>query len=560
MDDNNTQSEGMLKVGTKLSGSRYTIKRYLASGGFGNTYIATDETFNETVAIKELFIKGICGRNADTREVTISLTENQRTFSAHKEKFRKEARRLRQLSNPHIVRVLDLFDENGTSYYVMNFVKGESLSSRLKRTQTPMEESEVMGILPQILDALACIHAEGIWHLDLKPANIMLDHKNNIILIDFGASKQLKNANGESLSTSTAMAYTPGYAPSEQMEQSMDKFGAWTDLYALGATMFNLLTMQRPPSPSDIEEDAREALKMPPNVSKNTQQLIIWLMRPNRKKRPQDVAEVMKRIKENEPPVINVETEDTVPNPSVDHENSDIRGQEAIHESPSPDTNPIITWSMLRTLVITVVTLVCFGAGMILFNLPDNPKDIFGVKNVTDYPMLVDSGPKNMRQYLYTGELVDTIGALPNGKGIAKFSKYDNIPASTYTGEFVNGMCEDHTGNATQIFDSGDQFIGTFENGFYVKGKYILSDKSYFEGTFKNGSAYNGKWYNADGSFSAQVVNGKERSAQELTAIRKRQKTSPSDMAESIPKADSLKITHTITDSPYTVEKVGKDY
>ena len=103
----------MLKVGTRLANGRYIIEEYLASGGFGNTYIATDKAFDEKVAIKELFIKGVCGRGDDSAEVSVSLTDNQRAFSAHKEKFRKEARRLRKLPNPHIVGVLDLFDENG---------------------------------------------------------------------------------------------------------------------------------------------------------------------------------------------------------------------------------------------------------------------------------------------------------------------------------------------------------------------------------------------------------------------------------------------------------------
>ena len=203
-----TKKEGMLKVGTRLANGRYIIEEYLASGGFGNTYIATDKAFDEKVAIKELFIKGVCGRGDDSAEVSVSLTDNQRAFSAHKEKYRKEARRLRKLSNPHIVGVLDLFDENGTSYYVMDFVEGESLSARLKRTKKPMTEAEVLLVLPQILDALESVHNEGIWHLDLKPANIMIDKKGNIILIDFGGSKQVKNANGDSLSTSSAMAYT----------------------------------------------------------------------------------------------------------------------------------------------------------------------------------------------------------------------------------------------------------------------------------------------------------------------------------------------------------------
>ena len=284
--------EGMLPVGTMLSNGKYRIERYLASGGFGNTYVATDTAFDEQVAIKELYIKGVCGRGAADCEVSVSLSENMHTFTSQRDKFKKEARRLRKLTSSHIVHVHDLFDDFGTSYYVMDFIDGESLSSRIKRTKTPLTEAEVLHILPQLLDALEVVHAEGIWHLDLKPANIMQSADGNVQLIDFGASKQLRSKEGYSLSTSSALAYTPGYASSEQMEQNIDKFGPYTDLYSLGATLFNLLTLRQPPSPSDIDDDPDEALPMPEGLSKKTRELILWLMKPSRKKRPQTVAEV----------------------------------------------------------------------------------------------------------------------------------------------------------------------------------------------------------------------------------------------------------------------------
>lgn len=516
----NIQKEGMLKVGTLLANGKYRIDQYLASGGFGNTYVATDLTFDEKVAIKELFIKGVCGRTAESSEISVSLSENQRAFSAQQEKFRKEAKRIRKLNNPHIISVHDLFDENGTSYYVMDFVEGESLSARLKRTKKPMSEAELMLLIPQVLDALECVHAESIWHLDLKPANIMVDAKGNVQLIDFGASKQLKNANGDSLSTSSAMAYTAGYASSEQMEQNIEKFGPWTDLYSLGATMYNLLTMQQPPSPSDIDEDSRTALKLPKGISKKTERLIFWLMKPNRKMRPQSVMDVKQFL---------VEAHDT---PRTEHignnneeENDDTIVKQKKHTAtttpktplPKPKPNPN---NLLKKWGLPAVAVVCFAGSFFFIKECENEKkdtetvvvsDSQTIKQVENLSITVTSGPKNMRQYSYTGELVDTLGALPNGKGIAKFAKYGDIPASTYHGRFVNGVCEDHTGKATMTFDSGDKYVGTFEDGYYVQGKYILSDGSYFAGSFKEGSPYNGTWYSAQGKADGKVVNGAEQ-------------------------------------------------
>ena len=284
----------MLKVGTILHGT-YRIDSYLSSGGFGNTYVATNIEFEERVAIKEFFMKGVTQRDDNQTTVSVSNAENSNSFLEQKEKFKKEARRIRQLKNEHIVSVHDLFEENGTAYYVMDYVDGENLAERLKRTGNPMSEQEVRAILPQILDALKCVHDEGMWHLDLKPANIMLDKAGNVKLIDFGASKQLNTQKGGA-TTSTAISYTNGYAPREQMEQNYDKFGPWTDIYALGATLYNLLTNNKPPLPTDIDDDISEdkhlSLPLPSYISDRTKKFILWLMQTNRQYRPQSIEEI----------------------------------------------------------------------------------------------------------------------------------------------------------------------------------------------------------------------------------------------------------------------------
>ena len=282
----------MLQVGTILHGT-YKIESYLASGGFGNTYLAKNIEFDETYAIKEFFVKGVCQRDGNSTTISVSNAENTNSFEQQREKFKKEARRLRSFSNLHIVKVYDLFEENGTAYYVMDYVDGENLSARLKRTNAPLTESEVRNYLNQILDGLEAIHNEGMFHLDIKPANIMVDSHDVVKLIDFGASKQQSTVGGATMST--GISYTNGYAPSEQMAQSYDKFGPWTDFYALGATVYKLLTNQDPPSVSDLSEDETEdkhlALPMP-NVSEEMKKLVVWMMQVNRLKRPKNVGEI----------------------------------------------------------------------------------------------------------------------------------------------------------------------------------------------------------------------------------------------------------------------------
>jgi len=288
-----------LQQNTTLQGGKYRIERVLGQGGFGNTYVGINTTFEERVAIKEFFMQGINDRDDATGSITVSLERNKSQFEEQLEKFKKEALRIRKLDNSHIVKVHDLFEENGTAYYVMDYIDGENLAEHLKRTGKPMTEQELRDVLPQILDALKTVHDAGIWHLDLKPANIMIDKNGCIKLIDFGASKQLNTQKGGA-TTSTAISYTNGYAPREQMEQNYDKFGPWTDIYALGATLYNLLTNKRPPLPTDIDDDSSEdkhnSLLMPESTSEEMKSLILWMMQTDRNQRPQDVDNVLPMI------------------------------------------------------------------------------------------------------------------------------------------------------------------------------------------------------------------------------------------------------------------------
>lgn len=124
-----------------------------------------------------------------------------------------------------------------------------------------------------MLDALSVVHKQGMYHLDIKPANIMMGADGCAKLIDFGASKQMHAGEGVSLFTSSAMTYTPGYAPLEQQEQNAKNLGPWTDIYTLGATLYKMLTNQTPPSASELLV-ARDPLSYPPSVSQQMRDLI----------------------------------------------------------------------------------------------------------------------------------------------------------------------------------------------------------------------------------------------------------------------------------------------
>lgn len=335
----------MLRVGTILHGT-YRVDGYLASGGFGNTYVATNIQFGERYAIKEFFLKGVTERDENTTTISVSNQENAATFEAQRDKFKKEAVRLRKLSSPHIVCVHDLFEENGTAYYVMDFVDGENLRDYLKKVGHPLDEATVWQVFDQVLDALEVVHSHGLFHLDLKPANLMMDQQGGVRLIDFGASKQMKAGSGAT--TSTAVSYTNGYAPREQMEQALDKFGPWTDFYALGATLYFLLTDQKPPLPSDIDDDMtddkHEALAMPDSISDRLRRMVLWLMATDRRKRPQSVAEirrVLSQMAEEKPadPAKGEESDDvTIVLPKSDQDK--VSDDPAANGDPSTTDNP----------------------------------------------------------------------------------------------------------------------------------------------------------------------------------------------------------------------------
>ena len=290
-----------LQPNTTLQGGKYRIERVLGQGGFGITYLATLVSSNRQVAIKELFIGGSGQAINDRRgnQVVVTNSANQASFNQQKEKFKKEALRLANLNHPNLVKVHEFFEENGTAYYVMDYIEGESLRTKLNR-EGVLSEDLVLKYLQQLLPALETAHKQNIWHLDIKPENIMVDRYGHVYLIDFGASKHIEQ--NSTLTTSLALAYTKGYCPPEladltyesDLVQALKEIGPWTDIYALGATMYNLLTDSIPPSSNRLYKVGRNAFSFPSNISSSTQDLIVWMMKPDKEDRPQMIKEIQR--------------------------------------------------------------------------------------------------------------------------------------------------------------------------------------------------------------------------------------------------------------------------
>lgn len=500
---NDINNEDLLAVGATLQLGKYRIDGYLSSGGFGNTYVVTNTQFEERYALKEFFMKGVSERDGDRATVSVSNKTNQQQFHSQREKFKKEARRLRKFHNPHIVRVYDLFEENGTAYYVMDFIDGESIAERIKRTKKALTEDESLRILSDVLDALTEVHDSGIRHLDLKPANIMLDKRGTAIVIDFGASKQLDAGEGGGTSTSS-MCYTAGYAPPEQMDQKMELIGAWTDLYALGGTLYYMLTQQRPPTVSEMAET--NAFRFPKTVSEKTRYLIRWMMRLNRTKRPQSVEEVRTFLEKPFQPGMYKE-DDTDDNeitifgdkePKQPKQPKVAPPKEKVEvEDPEPSHKPVAKWWLYAIPVAALlIAVIVFKA----LSSKDDKEEVA----VEQLEAALKGGQQGAKQVTksyfesalgvcsYTGP-VDADGK-PDGTGEASFTD-----KRLYRGPFVHGNFEGD--NAFFRYENGDVFEGTFKNNQFAKGKYTLkADGSYFVGSFSNGQPAVGQWYDKNGN------------------------------------------------------------
>lgn len=292
-----------LRVGTILQNGKYTIVKSLGQGSFGITYLATtkltmtgklgqmDTMVN--VAIKEFFMSEMNSRANDGSSIEGSSGS---LFVNYRQKFRKEAENLSHLDHPNIVKVLEVFDENNTTYYVMQYIDGESLDAYILRCNG-IQEKKAISILKDVGSAVQYMHSHKMLHLDLKPKNVMLDKEGKSYLIDFGLSKQYTD-NGEPESSTTIGAGTVGYAPIEQANYKQDgSFPTTLDVYALGATFFKMLSGNKPQYASEVLEEGLDIVALTnKGVSRLTIDAVQKAMAPLKKNRFQTITEFLSSL------------------------------------------------------------------------------------------------------------------------------------------------------------------------------------------------------------------------------------------------------------------------
>lgn len=510
-------NDNALPIGSLLNGGAYRIEEKISSGGFGNTYVVRNMKFKGLQAMKEFFMKDINLRNGT--QVTVSIPDNRATFESQREKFKKEAQRLWDLSDRHIVKVYDWFEENGTVYFVMDLIDGQSLADIIK-SKGAFDEQTAMNIFRQMLEALSVVHGqdEPMFHLDIKPANIMLDKRGNAYLIDFGSSKQIDKKNSNS--TSTAFTYTPGYAPPEVIDGNKSRIGPWSDLYELGATLYHILTGHQPPIVSEIQEFGEKAFSFPNGISDDTRKLILWLMALSRANRPKSVAEVMHYIERTgktgnpgpkgpspaakkptggERAKGNTGGDTTILHPLVTRggEKPTTPPQKKVTNSEKGSNNTEETQPYKHLIYYALAAVV---GGLIVWGVSSGSRETDSDNGQTEVIEKPDTIKTVTNSYFksalgvcsYTGQVDDN--GHPHGTGECIF-----IDGRLYRGPFYHGNMTGE--NAYFRYDNGDIFEGSFSGNRFYKGRYTLKeDGSYFEGTFKNGQPDNGIWYDKRGN------------------------------------------------------------
>ncbi len=293
-----------LNTGKELQNGKYRILGILGQGGFGITYLAEQTALGRKVAIKEFFMKDLCNRDETSSFVSIPSVGSKDLVERFKQKFLKEARLIASFGNSHIIKIHDVFEENGTAYYVMEYLEGKSLKALVDENGA-LPEALAVKYICQVGKALKEVHASNLLHLDVKPANIMLGKNGNAVLIDFGISKHYDESGSQT--SSAGIGISEGYAPLEQYEAgALKTFTPVTDIYALGATLFFLLTGTRPPKASEVMNFGLP--KLPEGISVSVRSAVEAAMQPAIARRPQSVGEFLRLVESGK---IRVESEET---------------------------------------------------------------------------------------------------------------------------------------------------------------------------------------------------------------------------------------------------------
>ena len=427
-----------LKPGTELQNGRYRIIRVLGQGGFGITYEAEQVALRRKVALKEFFMKDYCDRDDSTSRVTLGTTAgNRELVTRFRGKFVREAQMIAGLDHPNVVKIYDVFEENGTAYYTMEYIDGGSLKE-LVAEKGALPEDVAVKYIRETGDALRYVHSKKVLHFDVKPSNIMLRDSGAAVLIDFGVSKHFDE--GGHVTSSTPVGISKGYAPMEQYRQEdISTFTPATDIYALGATLYTLLTGEVPPDAAVVyEEDALPP--MPAQLSATVRNAVAKAMSPRRKDRPQRIDDFLSLLdakeeqKEPETEIISVQE----PKPK-----SKPKSKPEPKQEPKPELKP--KSKILRRVLVGIAAFLLLVILIGVLSPSPEKKEAKQKKPyydslVSECEELISSGDKsNAQPLLEAREKLVEIKRVEDKYG----AYYDGYYSSGYLSGELNGKLEE---------------------------------------------------------------------------------------------------------------------
>ncbi len=272
----------------------YRIDHQLSQGGFSIVYLAHDKD-GTPVAIKEYLPNALAQRGAGTAVPTVR-EEDLAAFRYGMKCFFEEGRALALLDHPNLVRVVNFFRANETVYLVMQYERGRTLQAHIQRHKGSMTESFIRNVFSRLLNGLREVHSRKLLHLDIKPSNIYLRNDGTPVLLDFGAARQTLYYDASMLKP----MYTPGYAAPEQFT-TRDGLGPWTDIYAIGASMYTCLSGSAPQS-ADLRMNQDKLLpaarRWVDQYSRELLETIDWCMQIKQADRPDSVFVLQRALAE----------------------------------------------------------------------------------------------------------------------------------------------------------------------------------------------------------------------------------------------------------------------
>ncbi len=430
-----------LPINTVLSG-KYLIGRVLGQGGFGITYIGFDLIMETRIAIKEYFPVEVVSRDTaltSGNRVMPLGDENKATFKQGLERFVTEARNISSLGNvPGVVSVKDFFYENETAYIVMEYVDGMSLNEYLKLRGGSLPETEALNILRPVMDALVKVHASGMIHRDISPDNIMLtldDDKRvtSAKLIDFGSAR----VTSQNDQRSRTIVLKHGYAPEEQYRVHGEQ-GPWTDVYAICAVLYRMLTGEAPLPAMDrmFQDDIKGFDQYLVKVSKNTAETVMSGLALKKDNRIQNMEELIRNLYKTK---------------NVQHYNNQKKKKENVplkeRAHISKRALAIIIGAVAICLIIVLIIVFSVRAqsrqDSRTLTQATEETDVLGVAIVEPDPQTSYAASKNHAVFLTSDGMVQSLGS--NQYGQRNLSEWAHIAAVAAGDTFTAGLKEDGT-------------------------------------------------------------------------------------------------------------------